>query len=159
MAHGDPEVAESEDTVPAEDEVLRLDVPMHETRGVGRGERGAGLHAEPRHLGRRQPALPCEKLGERLALHVLHRDEGTAVILAHVEDAHDVRVREPRGQAGLTNEAPPQVIVPGEVLGQPLECDRPIELDVVHEIDGRHRPVTQRPSAHPSFPCLSPGLW
>ena len=51
------------------------------------------------------------------------------------------------------------------------ERDRTIELQVVHQIDGRHRPVAQRPDelvalgdtgrgAHPPSPWLSPpGPW
>ena len=102
----DAEVAELEDAVRAEQEVLRLHIAVDQTGGVDGGEPGAHLRAERRGFGRRQLPALRDELGERPPLHVLHRDEGTAVVLADVEDAHDVRVREPRRQACLAEKAP-----------------------------------------------------
>ena len=108
------------------------------------GEARADLHGERRRLGRRQRSPPRDELGERLAVDVLHRDEGASVVGADIEDAHDVRVGEPSRQARLTDEAAPQVLVAREVLGEPLQRHRPVELDVVSEVDGRHRSVAER---------------
>src|SRR5206468_1614459 len=107
---------------------------------------------------------------ERLPLDVLHRDERTAVFLTHVEDPHDVRVGEPRRQPGLAEKAPLEVLVPGKVLGQPLQRHRPVELDVVREVDRSHRAVPERTNelvapgdacrgAHPSYPWSWPLSW
>ena len=144
MTCRDAEVAELEDAVRAEQEVLRLHIAVDQTGGVDGGEPGAHLRAERRGFRRRQLPALRDELGERPPLHVLHRDEGTAVVLADVEDAHDVRVREPRRQACLAEKAPLQVLVPGEVLREPLQRHRPVELDVVREVDRGHRPMPQR---------------
>ena len=143
-ADGDAEVAELEAAVRAEQEVLRLHVAVDETCGMSRCEPGAHLHAERRRLPCGQPAAARHELRERLSLDVLHRDERPSAVLAHIEDAHDVRVREPRRQACLAQEAPPQLLVPGEVLGEPLQRHRAVELDVMSEIDRRHRSVPER---------------
>ena len=144
VAGRDAEVAELEDAVRAEEEVLRLHVAVDETRSVGGGEPGAHLRAERRRLGRRQRPAPRDELGERLPFDVLHRDEGTAVVLADVEDAHDVRVREPRCQTCLSEEAPPQVLVPRKVFGEPLQRHGPLEFGVVSQIDRRHGAMAER---------------
>jgi hypothetical protein len=140
----DAEVPELENAVDTEKEVLGLHVAVDETGGVGGSESCAGLHAEPCRLRGRQRAAPRRELGDGLPLDVLHRDERTAFVLPDAEDADDVRVREPCRQAGLTEKPPPQVLVAREVLGEPLERHRPVELDVAGEVDGRHRSVTQR---------------
>ena len=86
---------------------MRLHVAVDETRGVSGGEACAHLGAQRRRLGRRQPPAPRDQFGQRLTFDVLHRDEGTTVVLAHVEDAHDVGVGKPRRQACLADKAPP----------------------------------------------------
>src|SRR6185437_17068986 len=79
----------------------------------------------------------------------------------------DVRVRESGREARLAEEAPPQILVPGEVLGEPLQRHRTVELGVVSEVHGRHRSVAERADelvaarhaghgAHWSFPPPSP---
>ena len=145
VTDGDPEVAELEHSVAAEQEVLRLHVPVDETGGVGGRERRAHLDTELRRFGRRQRPVARDELRERLPLDVLHCDEGTALVLADVEDPHDVGMRQPRRETGLADEAPPQVLVPSEVLRQPLERHGPVELDVLGEVDGGHRAVAERP--------------
>src|SRR5262249_19700701 len=129
----------------------------------------AHLDAEGRHLGRRQRAASRDELGERLSLDVLHRDEGTSLVLADVEDPHHVRMRQPRGEPRLADEAPPQFLVPREVLREALQRHRPLELDVLGEVDGGHRAVAERPhelvaasdergGAHPWSPPSPPWL-
>src|SRR4029079_10692436 len=61
------------------------------------------------------------------------------------EDAHDVRMREARGEPSFAEEAGAQVLVAGEILGETLQGDRPLELDVVREVDDGHRTVPERP--------------
>src|SRR5207302_2722000 len=106
----------------------------------------------------------------RLPFDVLHRDERTTVGLAHVEDAHDVRVREPRGQSRLPEKASPELLVAREVLREALQRHRPVELDVANEVDGRHSAVSKwtdelvapgdpRFSAQCWFPLPSPCPW
>ena len=104
-----------------------------------------------------------DELGERLAVDVLHRHERPAVILADVVDVHDVRMREPRGEARLAKKACAQLVVTREVLGEALQRDGASELDVANEVDDRHRAVPERAlelvaardhQSPPSSPCV-----
>ena len=105
----------------------------------------AACAPERRRLERRQRAAAGDQVGERLAVDVLHRDVRDAVGLADVEDLDDVRVRQPRGDPPLAEEARAQVVVAGEILGETLERDVAAELDVAGEVDHGHRAVTERP--------------
>ena len=140
----DAEVAELQQPVAPEQEVLRLHVAVDETGRVRRCERARRLRAERRRLERRQRAAAGDELGERLAVDVLHRDVRDAVGLADVEDLDDVRMRQPRGDPPLAQEARAQVLVAREILGEALERDVAAELDVAREVDDRHRAVTER---------------
>ena len=93
---------------------------------------------------RRQRAAARDELGERLAVDVLHRHERTAVVLADVVDVHDVRMREPRGEPCLAEKARAQLVVAREILGEALQRDGAVELDVAGEVDDRHRAVAER---------------
>ena len=61
-----------------------------------------------------------------------------------VVDADHVRVREPRCEPGLAQEALAEVGVAGEVLGQQLDRHRPVQLLVLREVDRRHAAVPER---------------
>ena len=66
-------------------------------------------------------------VGERLAVDVLHHDERPPVVgLARVVDADDVRVREPRREPGLAQEALAEGRVAREVLGEQLDRHRAV---------------------------------
>ena len=121
------------------------------------------LHAESRGLVGTDGAAR-DRAGERLAVDVLHRDVRASVSLADVEHPHDVRMRQPRGEASLAQEARTQVFVPRKVLREPLQGDVPVELPVAREIDDGHRAVAEGAldlvpagddDAHPSFPWPS----
>ena len=94
-----PEVRELHLPVARAENVLRLDVAVHEVRRVRGLERSADLDADRDDLGGRQPATPRELVGERLAVDVLHDDVRPAFVLADVVDLHDVRVDELRREA------------------------------------------------------------
>ena len=53
-------------------------------------------------------------------------------------------MREPRGEPCLAEEARTQLVVAREVLGEPLQRDRAVELDVAREVDDGHRAVAER---------------
>src|SRR5919201_376307 len=114
---------------------------------------------------------PADEVRRRLALDVLHHEERPAVVLADVEDTHDVRVREPGGEARLAEEAAADAVVTDEVVAEQLDGDDAVQLDVLGALDDGHaavpnraeQPVTtpeQRRRAQPSSssPCFF-GLW
>src|SRR5262249_20798998 len=90
----EPEVRHDRTPVLVYEHVLGLEVAMHELRCVRsseatscRDERRNNLSLGPRL---REPAT------ERLAFHVLHRDEELVAMRADVEDRDDVRMAELR---------------------------------------------------------------
>ena len=67
---------------------------------------------------------------QRPAVNELHDDEVGAVVLAPVEDRHDVRVRQVGGRLRLPAEPLDEGAVDGELGEEHLEGDRPVELEV-----------------------------
>src|SRR5207253_147196 len=124
-----------------------------------------GLGDERNRPFRRQPSAAGEELGEALALDVLHHEVRLAVLgRPGVEDADDVRVREARGELHLPQEAPARGLVGGETGVEGLQRDRPAELDVLGELDGRHPAASERslyavPAQSPFPPWCLPWPW
>ena len=111
---------------------------MHEPHGVRVLEPGAHLGREADRLVGGEATAPCELAGERDAFHVFHDDVRPSVRLAAVVDAHDVRVREPRREAGLAQKPSPELDVRGEVLSQHLDRHVSVELAVARPVDDGH---------------------
>jgi hypothetical protein len=102
--HGpcDPEVRH-ERLAAGEEDVLRLDVPVHHAALVRNGQRlrhGPGEHGLDV-----EPPLALEPGAERLALDVRHHPAEEAAGLAGVEERDDVGVLEAGGGADLGQEA------------------------------------------------------
>ena len=102
---GDAEVGDLDPAVRGDEQVSGLDVAVHEAGGV------RGLQSR-RRLGddvegpvRAQRSVALDDRGERLAGHELHDEEGTAVLLAVVEDARDAFMIDQCGMPGLSAEA------------------------------------------------------
>src|SRR5207244_1435025 len=159
-------VRDLEDAVLAQQQVLRLDVPMHEPGVVRVLQSDRRLACERGGLAGRELAPAREQVRERLAGDVLHDDERTAVVLAGVVHLHDVGMRQPRSEPRLAYEALAEVAVTGEVLREELDRNRAAELTVVREVDDGHSPVAERVlepvppirnglgAQSPSPPCL-----
>ncbi len=106
-------------------------------------------------LGRREAAL--DQVLERGALHVLHRDEVAALVLAAVIDRDDVRVLEAGGGLRLAAEALDELLVGSEALVEELEGDLAPEHLIVGRPDVRHS--ARADAAHQectACPILSP---
>ncbi len=87
-----------------EDQVRGLEVAVDDARAV-RGVHGVGdLAQELRRVPRREPAV-AQPLLERGPGAVLHGVEEAPAVLSPVEDAHEPRVVEPRGDRNLPLEA------------------------------------------------------
>ena len=84
-----------------------------------------------------------EPVLEGAPLDVLHDDEKAVLLLGHVEDLNDVRMIEPGREPGLAGEPLPHLVVVGEVVGEELDGDFAIELQIARSIDGRHSAVAE----------------
>jgi hypothetical protein len=124
----------------AAQEVAGLDVAVHDAVAVRVVEPAAGLGEDLDGLVGRERGLLAQHLRARLPVHVLHDDEVAmrALVEPEVEHLHDVRVHEPRGGQRLATEAVDEVAVLGEVLGQQLDRDVPLQPRVERELHGRH---------------------
>jgi oxepin-CoA hydrolase/3-oxo-5,6-dehydrosuberyl-CoA semialdehyde dehydrogenase len=129
-----------------ENDVLGLHVAMKHAGQVRDGERPAHLAGEPRHLQRRK-ATAVQSLLEVGPAHVLeHEVQADGVVLAHVVQGHQVRVRHAGG--GLRFVPHPRD-EPGHHLGREAEI-------VAQHLDGdvavQHRIPRQQDLAHRSLP-------
>ena len=106
-----------------DEQVARLDVAVHEARGVGGLERRRGLRDDVEHLVGREHVLALEDRRERLAGDELHDEVGAAVLLAVVEDVGDALVVHERGVAGLGAEALEEPGVAEVLVLQDLDGD------------------------------------
>jgi hypothetical protein len=140
----DPEVHELGPAVREDEDVPRLDVAMHDPRAVRvvervrqRGQDSDGL------IGRDLPPVAEDDL-QRGPLEVLHHE----VVLAHVEDADDVRMRELSRGLGLAAE-PAQVLLAGlsgeELLLHRLDRDDALHHGVEAAVHAPHRPFADLP--------------
>ena len=105
---------------------------------VRAAERAGDLDRVGERLVDRQPAEPPDAVLERLALDVLEDDVGPVLVLAGVDHADDVRVRELRDRARLAPEALQLVGVGRHLAVQQLDRHPPLEVDVEGPIDRRH---------------------
>ena len=112
---GDPEICQLHLPVGAAENVLRLDVPVHEPLGVRRLECGAQLDPDGDDLIGRQPPAASQLVGERLALDVLHHDERPPLVLADVVDLNHVRMGELGRVACLAQEPRAKRLVGSEL--------------------------------------------
>lgn len=144
----DPEVGELRALVGQQD-VARLDVPVHDPGLVRRGQRVGDLRADLGHLRRRQRAALGEHLGEAVGGQVLHHQHRQPVVLHDVEDRDGVRMVQPRGDPALAQH--PVAEVAGLVDGQhPFDGD-PLAQSLVerppHRTHGAGTEFLQQPVA------------
>ncbi len=89
---------------------------------VSHGEGVEDLRGDEDHPPLRDGRLTLHRVGERLALDVLHHDPRAAVLLStEVEDANDVGVVEGGGRHGLPAKPLPEVGVPAQLLVDDLD--------------------------------------
>jgi hypothetical protein len=86
-------------------DVGRFDVAVDHSGGVGDAEPGGDLSANPQHLGDGQLPLALQAAIEGLAFEEGHDNEGSATLLADLQDRHDVIVLQRCRGTGLTKEA------------------------------------------------------
>ena len=134
----DAEVGDVHAVLVVQQQVRRLHVPMDDALRVCGVQAGRGL-AEPLDRAARSDRLGASTVVDGAAVEVLHDDERLAVVLADVEDRHDVRMRrETRRGARLTREARAHVRVARVPLGEHLDRDRSAEETVGRAVDVSH---------------------
>ena len=106
---GDAEVEHLDEVAPAavdEEDVLGLDVAVHDAALVRRAERRGCLAHDVEHAPLGERALALEQLRQAVPLEVLHDDEGASVLgRARVGDVDDVLVADRRRQPRLLHQA------------------------------------------------------
>ena len=145
---GDPEVGQLHRPLGRDQHVGRLDVAVHDPRGVGRRERVGRLTHERCGLVGREGTVALDQRAEGDALDVLH-DEPRLVALGHqVVDRDHVGMVEARGEARLPLRA---LEVGRRRAGHHAD---PLERDLAPE----HRVATEPDRAHATAPDLSTAL-
>jgi hypothetical protein len=135
---GKAEVGDLDHPVVADDDVLGLDVAMHQAGLMGRGERiengiddvegGAGSHG---------PA-GSDDLPEGAPGDIFERQEHHAVVLDVVEDGHDIGVGEIPARLRFALEPGDEPLVAGQVGPHDFEGDRAVEPGVPTPVNARH---------------------
>ena len=134
----DAEVGHVHAVLLVQQEIRGLHVSMHDALSV-RGVQTRGSLAEPLGRQARSNRGGSDSIVDRAPVQVLHDDERLAVVLADVEDRHDVRVRrETRRGARLPREAGADVRVARVPFGEHLDGDRSAEEAVGRAVDVSH---------------------
>jgi hypothetical protein len=137
---GDAEVGEPRIPVGVDDDVGRLDVPVHDPRVVRRLERHGDLGEDAARLLRGDGAPVGDERGQRAALDELHDEVGGVALLAEVVDRHDVGVLQAGAVDRLGAEAFEERLLLGRLRTEHLHGDRPLELLVDRVPDLAHAP-------------------
>ena len=149
---GEAEVEHLHVAVVAHHHIVRLDVAVHDLRGVGDGERLGDLARDADGAVEGQP-LPHD-LAQAAALHELHRDETATLALAGLVDGDDVGMVEGRDRERFADEA---IDVVGlrravrdqldrDVAAQPLVKG---SIDLAHSARSEQRMHDIRPEPRP----------
>jgi hypothetical protein len=139
---GQAEVQDAHVAVPGHHHVLGLQVAVDDARLVGAGQAVGDLHRKLEDALGGQRARG-QDVAQGTAVHQLHGQEGVAVLGADVVNVHDVRVVEGRGRTGFLLEAGAALVVLGELGGQDLEGDLPLQPRILGAVHLAHAPDAQ----------------
>ena len=120
-----------------EQDVLRLDVAMHELLAVRVVERARHLLRDRERLLDAELVLAIQLVAQRLAAHERQHVVEEAVRLARIDQREDVRMIEPRRDLDLGEEAL-GAEHRAELGAEDLEGDLAIELAIAGEVDDGH---------------------
>ena len=138
---GDPEIGDHRRAA-REQDVLRLDVAVHDPLGVGVGQRPRDIAQDADRLGHGETYARGKPRPEGLAAHERHRVVGQASRLAGGENRDDVRLLQPCGELYLAREA-----LGAQALRQPgsdhLDHHLAAERGLVGDKHPRHPPTAE----------------
>ena len=101
---GEPEIGNAYASLPVQQQVRRLHVPVDQTGAVRGIQSLGGLTDYAEGIGCGELSLTCDESADTAALHELHDKIRVAVLFPHIIDADDVAVFQLRGTARLTPE-------------------------------------------------------
>ena len=138
---GQAEVGHLEPAVGGDQDVLRLDVTVHDPGRVRRREpvEHPG-HDLQRGRGGEPPAVPEQPL-ERAPGHELHRQVQERAVGALVVDGDHVLLRQPRHRLGLADEPADEFLVPGQLGVHDLERHLAVQPRIGGPVDRGHPAV------------------
>ena len=162
----DPEVGDANDPVVADHDVLRRDVAVDDAPRLAVGvdelvrrvqalrRRRDDVRREAR--GELAAVVPgrAEQQRERLAAHVVHREEVPTVVDVDLVDRHDVRVVDGRGDARLVEEHLDERRLTTKVRVDDLQREQSLEAAEpagAPEVERGHRPLSEL-AQHPVAP-------
>ena len=137
---GDAEVEQLDRPIIGQDRVGRLDVAMQHAAAMRRRQPPREVERDVEDLARRR--RPFE-LVERLAAHVLRDQVGTPRDMRDAVDRDDVGVLQPRDRARLVEESRTRHRIFRRL--HELQRDRPIEQEVMRQVDAAHGTATEKP--------------
>ena len=141
------EVAELDSAVVGEQDVLGLDVAVHDARLVGGCQpREHGVHDVDRLLGG-EALVVLQQVAQRDARQVFHDQVRHVGVLALVEHVHDIGMRQTRSRPGLLHETGLERVVVGEMAVHDLQRHPPLETQVGREVHRGHA-AARDPRAH-----------
>src|SRR2546427_659760 len=125
-----------------EEDVLRLDVAMHDIMAVGVAQGVRHLPGDLQGVPKRQLFLMREPVSQRFALDVGHDVEEESLRLPGVVERQDVGMVEPSRGVYLA-EKPLRAERCGQLGLQDLNGDLAVVLPVLSEVDRRHPPAAE----------------
>ena len=127
-----------------EQDVRRLDVPVHHVGAMGVAQRIRHLARDLERVVDGELAFPGQTLPEGLSLDVRHDIVGHALSLIGIVERQDVGMVETRGDLNLA-EKPDRSYLRGDVGAEDLDGNRALVLEVMGEVDPCHPTLAQLP--------------
>ena len=141
---GQAEVGDLDPVVVGEQDVLGLDVAVHQAGLVGGAERGEHRLEHLERLARAEVALGPDQVAQGAPADELHREEDVPLVGALVVDGDHVGVGQPGRRVRLADEPGDELLVVGQARVHHLERDRAVETVVVGLVDRGH-PAPRQP--------------
>jgi hypothetical protein len=150
---GDPEVEHLHQVgpvlAPADEQVVGLEVAVHDPSRVGGGHAPAGLRDQVGGARQRQPPVAFQQPAQALADQQLHHDVRRPVLGdAEVDGGGDVLVLQPARRRRLPLKSAEDVAALGQVPAQQLDREAAPDQRVLGFVDHRH-PATRQQANHP----------
>ena len=133
---GQPEIGHHGIARLAQEDVVRLDVPVNHPAGMRHGEGRGDADTKPYALRLREAADEREPPSEGEGVQ-FHGHERGAVDLSHIAHIHDVGVAEARGGGRLAAEARLGLLLAGELRPEDLQGNGDLEILVHGLVDPR----------------------
>ena len=139
------EVEDLRRPVAGDHHVLRLQIAMHNSRGMRGGQPVGDACGNRQEFFQRQRSVRNDR-AQRLAANQLHHQPCLSVARAEIVDGDDVAVIEGRGASGFAFEAREPVAIVGQLVRKNLDRYLPPETHVARAIDLPHAARPDRAS-------------